>query len=219
MQTSTLDEGSAEVIALPDKFAYVYDLGDTGIQKVGKTNDLERRKKTFDTISTAPPVLRAKIATSNHTEVENFIKGRLQADRWLEGPGKDLYQAPDDLMDKTIEAARQFSTDTLPRITEAEKVAKERSDGSTRAPELFQHAILHLLHEWRQRVLVAEQEMRRLRAELMLYTGSASSLEGIATFESQDRRRFDAKRFELENPEQAAPYMVEMHVRPFNIRW
>ena len=61
--------------------AYVYKLGDTGIYKVGKTTDLEKRQGTYETISTEPLVLHAQIETINQSEVEKFMKDRLQSHR------------------------------------------------------------------------------------------------------------------------------------------
>lgn len=45
--------------------AYVYSLGDTGIYKVGKTKDLEKRQGTYETISTERLNLYAQIETPN----------------------------------------------------------------------------------------------------------------------------------------------------------
>lgn len=203
----------------PRKVAYVYRLGESGIYKIGKTTDLKRREKTFQTISTEALVLHAEIETTNHTEVENFLKARLLSYRWLDGPGKDLYKADRDVMDAAIEAARRFSADTLPRLSEAEQLAEVRADGRVLTPSEVEQELHHELLGWRQAELLAHQEQRRIKAELMLTMGAASRLEGIATFESQDRSGFDGKRFQLENPTLAAPYVKQIHVRPFCPRW
>jgi hypothetical protein len=201
------------------KVAYVYRLGESGIYKVGKTNNLERRQQAFETISTEQLVLYATIETTDHTEVENFIKARLQSYRWLEGSGKDLYKAQREVVDAAIEAAREFSAETLPRLGEAEKLAEVRSDGRVLTPSEVHQQLQHKLLEWKQAELLAQQEVRRIRAELMLIMGAASRLDGIATFESQDRPWFDGKRFQLENPALVAPYIRQIHVRPFCPRW
>jgi hypothetical protein len=203
----------------PAKVAYVYRLGESGIWKVGKTTDLERREKAFGTISTEQLVLYAAIDTTDHTEVENFIKARLQSYRWLEGAGKDLYRAERGVVDAVVEAARRFSAETLPQLNEAEKLSQVRSDRRVLTPSEIHRQLHHELLEARQAELRARQEMRRIRAELMLVMGTASHLDGIATFESQTRASFDGKRFQLENPTLAQPYMKQIHTRPFCPRW
>jgi len=213
------DIAEAQDIEKPERVAYVYRLGESGIYKVGKTVDLERREKTFQTISTEQLALHARIETTNHTEVENFLKARLLSYRWLDGPGKDLYRAPRDVMDAAIEAARAFNSNTLPRLNEAKNLATVRSDGSVLTPSDVHKALYHELFEWRQAELLAQQEVRRIKAELMVTMGAASQLEGIATWVSQDRRLFDGKRFQLENPDLAAPYIESVHVRPFVPGW
>jgi hypothetical protein len=202
-----------------EKVAYVYRLGETGIYKVGKTTDLERRRKTFETISTEPLELHAAIETSDHTEVENFMKERLQARRWLEGPGKDLYEAERDEVDAVIEAARRFSADTLPRIGAAATLTKTRADGRVLTPGQIERDLHRELLEWRQAEARAQQEMRRIKTELMLLMQTASRLDGIVVWESRMKPTFEEARFKRENAKLAEPYIKYVHERSFKPRW
>jgi len=168
-----------------EKVAYVYRLGETGIYKVGKTTDLERRERAFDTILTEERVLHAKIETTDHTAVENFMKERLQAHRWLDGKGNDLYKAEREIVDAVIEAAHRFNAETLPRMAEAKKLVKLQADGRVLMPGDVERALHRELLMWRQREAIAQQEIERIKAELMLVMQAASQLDGIATFKNK----------------------------------
>ena len=203
-----------------EKVAYVYRLGETGIYKVGKTTDLEQREKAFDTILTEERVLHAKIETTDHTAVENFIKEQLQAHRWLDGKGKDLYQVEREVVEVVIEAARRFNAETLPRIAEAKKLVKLQADGRVLTPGDVERELHRELLIWRQREAIAQQEMERIKAELMLVMQAASQLDGIATFKNKLTPTLDQARLKRELREVYDAYHTKVTItRPFNVRW
>lgn len=205
---------------MAEGIAYVYRLGETGIYKVGKTTDLARRRKTFEAISTQPLVLHAAIETTDHTAVERFIKAQLQPYRWLDGAGKDLYEAERDVVDAAIGAAQRFSAETLPRLAEVRELEKVQADGRVLTPGEVERELYRELLRWKQREALAQHEMQRIKAELMLVMRSASRLDGIATWSNRTATTLDQARLKRERRDVFDAYYTRVIVtRPFVPRW
>jgi hypothetical protein len=71
----------------------------------------------------------------------------------------------------------------------------------------------------RQVELTAKQERERIEAQLKLVMRAASTLRGIATWQSSPKEQFEETRFKKEHPELAIAYTKALAVRPFKIRW
>jgi hypothetical protein len=174
----TSDSKEVAIVA----FAYVYRLGDTGIYKVGNTNDLQKRQSTHETISTVPVIEHARIETSNKSAVETYMKHRLQARRAIGLKGKDLYKVDQTELDPVVEAAREWNALVLPRMVEAALLSKQPCDPSlVLAADDDQVAMYRKILVLKQIELEAMHERERIETELQLRMGSASTLTGVAT--------------------------------------
>jgi hypothetical protein len=200
--------------------AYVYRLGDTGIYKVGKTKDLEKRRGTYETISTEPLNLYAQIETANQAEVEKFMKHRLQSRRWLGGEGRELYEVGRAELDQVIAAAEKWNSDVLPKMAEAEKLSRQQCDGRVLTPGDLETELHRELMRLRQIELIAAQERQRIEAELKILMQTASRLDGIVTWRNKATTTFDVARLKRERRELHDEYYTEVTIsRPFEVRW
>ena len=115
--------------------------------------------------------------------------------------------------------ARRFDADTLPRISAATRLTKAQADGRVLTPGQIERDLHRELLEWRQAEARAQQEMRRIKTELMLIMQTASRLDGIVVWESRMKPTFEEARFKRENPKLAEPYIKYAHERSFKPRW
>jgi hypothetical protein len=199
---------------------YVYSLGGSGIYKVGHTKDLEKRQGTYETISTERLVLHAQIETPSQTEVEKFIKHRLQSRRWLGGQGRELYEVGETELDDVIAAARRWNSDVLPKLGEAKKLANQQSDGRVLMPSDIERGLHRELMRLRQVELTAAQERQRIETELKILMQTASRLDGIATWKNKTTTTFDIERLKRERRELHDAYYTKITIsRPFEVRW
>lgn len=200
--------------------AYVYSLGDTGIYKVGRTKDLEKRQGAYETISTERLVLYAQIETSNETGIEKFMKDRLQSRRWLGSRGRELYEVGQAELDEVIAAAENWNSDVLPKMVEAAKLSKQRCDGRVLVPGDIERELHRELLRLRQIELTAAQEQERIQTELKILMQTASRLDGIVTWKNETRATFDAARLKGERREIHDEYNNKVTItRPFKVRW
>jgi hypothetical protein len=201
-------------------FAYVFRLGDTGIYKVGKTNDLKKRQSAHETISLEPLVLYAQIETNNKSAVETFIKHRLQSQRWMGGAGRELYEVAQSEMDDVIAAATQWNDEVMPKMAEVAKLTKQQCDGRILKPDELARELHRDLMRLRQVELTAKQEMVRIETELKLVMQTASQLEGIAVWRNKTSTSLDIDRLKQERRDVYDAYYTRVtHTRPFEPRW
>jgi hypothetical protein len=199
--------------------AYVFQLGQTGVFKVGKAGSLSNRQSTYETISTEELILYAQIETTNKSAVETFIKHRLQSHRWLGGAGRELYKPPKEYLDEVIVAATHWNVEMLPKLAEVGRLTKQRCDGRVLKPtELVQELHVELL-EWRQKEMTAKQEMTRISTEIQLVMQTASELEGVAVWKNKPSTAFQTSRLKSERRDIYDAYAVVAQTRPFTPRW
>lgn len=200
--------------------AYVIQLGQTGLFKVGKTDDLSKRQSTYDTISTEERIVYAAIETANKAAVETFIKHRLQHRRWFELPGKELYRVTEDELRPVVEAAERFNGEQLPKMAEAERLGKLQCEGSIIDADELSRDLHRELVRWRQQELTAQQEMERIKTELKLLTRTAPGIKGVATWRNQSKVTFDEPRLKNEQPKVYEAYYTRVTpTRPFVPNW
>jgi hypothetical protein len=202
------------------QFAYVFRLGDTGIYKVGKTNDLKKRQSAHETISTEPLVLCAQIETNNKSALETIIKHRLQSHRWMDGAGRELYKAEPSVIEEVIAFAAQWNADVMPKMAEAAKLTKQQCDGRILKPSELERELHRELMRLRQVELTAKQEMARIETELKLLMQTASQLQGIAVWKNKSSTSLDSDRLKRERRDVYDAYYTRVtHTRPFEPRW
>jgi len=110
-------------------FVYILRSGDEDLFKIGRTSgDVEARRKHLSTGNPHPLTVFDAIETDDVAACESFLHGRLQSKRCA-GDAREFFAlAAADLQD-AIREARDYLTDDLPRQKEAERLAKQDSDG------------------------------------------------------------------------------------------
>ncbi len=202
-------------------FVYVLKIGESGnLYKVGKAKDHEQRRKALATGSAEKFEDHALIESARYSDIETFVKHRLQGRKWLGGEGREIYEVEEAELAAVIEAAQRWDADVLPMLAEAEKLGRQPSDGTVLTPGEVERELYREALRLRQAELTAKQERERIEAQLKLVMRAASTLRGIATWQSGDPKgQFEETRFKKENPELALVYTKTIPTRPFKIRW
>jgi hypothetical protein len=163
--------------------------------------------------------LYAEIETEHYGEIETYLKHLLQGHRWIQGEGREIYQAARDVIDDAVTAARNRAEVVLPRLIQAAALAGEVSDGSVLMPdeaviELYRERLRLKQDEW-----VARHEGERIDAELKLIMRAASEVRGVATWRSSLTSDFDEAGFRRDHAELYESYKIMRPSRQFKIRW
>jgi T5orf172 domain len=204
----------------PLGFVYVLKIGESGnLYKVGKAKDHEQRRKALGTGSAEKLYEYALIESSRYSDIETVIKHRLQGCKWLGGEGREIYEVEEAELAAVLKAARLWDMDVLPMLAEAEKLGRQASDGTVLTPGEVERELYREAMRLRQVELTAKQERERIEAQLKLVMRAASTLRGIATWQSSPKEQFEETRFKKEHPELAIAYTKTLAVRPFKIRW
>jgi hypothetical protein len=202
-------------------FAYVLRIGEgRDLYKVGKARDHEERRKTLSTGSADRLTEFALIESERYAKVEEYIKDHLQARRWRGGEGTEIYQVPEDELLRVLDGARDYDANVLPGIAEVTRLAKEPCDrGLVITPGEAQWEIYQEVLRLKEIELVAKYKRERIEMELKRLMGTASAMDGIATWRSETKRIFNAARFRLDHRDLHEQYKDPTHSRPFRIRW
>lgn len=201
-------------------FVYILKIGESSnLYKVGKAKDHEQRRKTLGTGSAELLHDHALIESARYSDIETFIKHRLQGRKWLGGEGREIYEVEESELAAVIEAARRWDADVLPMLAEAEKLGRQPCDGTVLSPGEVERQLYREALRLRQVELTAKQERERIEAQLKLVMRAAATLRGIATWQSVPKPQFEETRFKKDHPELAGAYTKTVASRPFKIRW
>ena len=201
-------------------FVYILKIGESGsLYKVGKAKDHEQRRKALGTGSAEKLHDHALIESTRYSDIETFIKHRLQGRKWLAGEGREIYEVAETELADVIEAARRWDADVLPMLAEAEKLGRHPCDGTVLTPGETERELYREALRLRQVELTAKQERERIEAQLKLVMRAAATLRGIATWQSVPKAQFEEMRFKKDHPELAIAYTKTVASRPFKIRW
>ncbi|MFZ3212988.1 MAG: GIY-YIG nuclease family protein [Terriglobales bacterium] len=185
--------------------------GSVDLFKIGSTGALQLRKKAS---ATADPWLEYDevIETDKHRKCEAFLHNYLQTRRTK---GEFFHLGPEELR-QAIEAARNYLHD-LPREELARRLARQKSSGKRLVPTQEQREKYVRLLALREQAYRIEQECLRVENELKCEIGNADGLEGIASWRSYPKDRFDQPLFRREHEELFEKYQKTIIERRFQL--
>ena len=194
--------------------AGVYLLLDPATQfiKIGRATDLDTR---LANLRTANPRLQLVewFETTHDSLVESYVHAKLVEHR-QEG---ELFSVDPDIAKTEIQAILALAT-TKPEKNLVEEIKSEQALQSNRDASNQELDLVRKIIELRAKIKTLETEEGILSERLIVSIGKSKGLNGWATFEGSNTSRFEAARFQQENPEVAKNYLKTTYSRSLKIR-
>jgi hypothetical protein len=204
-------------------YAYVIKIGDTGMYKLGHSEDPERRIEEHYTMATEALSWYAQIESDDCPKVETVMKDYLEEFRVPGLKARELFKPPRAELDEAIAVAREWNEVMLPVLGAAELMRQQECDPELAVEPTEEHwALYSELLRLRQIELRAKQGQIRIAARLQVDMGKAASLDGIATWKSQYKQTLDRAGFVREYPHLEPlldEFTIRKHARRFLPRW
>jgi hypothetical protein len=198
---------------------YILQSGESGeeiLVKIGRAADIEARRRSLSTGNPHPLRLYDVIETQHASTCEAFLQNRLQSRRSRRSDAQEFYEVEPSILDLEIHNARDF-VDFLPTRERVKGLAKEWSDGRVVLPRRAELDAHRRLLEIREEKAALEFEEEQLEAILQTRIGTASSLDGIATWKTGLVARFDCGSFRLAHPAVYGEFLRKVPRRVFRL--
>ena len=201
----------------------VYVLKESGaenVYKIGKTIvDSETRVSHLGTGNPRVLEIVHEIETRNVSKCEQYLHRTFGSKR-VRGKKEWFTLEPSEL-DQGIKSVGVYDTQFLPKAEEAQRLAKEQSDGRSLPAGEREHAVWRRLVEVEEEIAKLDYERARLQTELKLLIGTHAGLDGVATWKSRTKPILDLPRFRRTEPDHYQrlfeQYPREVRDRPFNL--
>lgn len=200
--------------------AYVYVLrsGGSNLFKIGRALDLERRMRNLATGNPEPLSVFTCIETEDAALAEKYLHHRLRSHRSHRSMAREFFEIDLDALAAIVGDARAFLDDFVPKRRSAEQLATRESDGRLLVPDAADWVRYTTLLDVRETLDGLELKRRTLEAEFKIAIGSADGLDGIATWRSQSRTRFDQDSFRNADPLTYERFLIVDRSRHFRLR-
>jgi len=196
--------------------AYVYILrsGNENLFKVCKSDDVRDRMRE---LSTANPRLTVfeKIETEDEADWEQYLHKRLRSRQARGSSAKEFFEITPEALKTVIQEAREFLPSFLEMKRAADCLANEKSTDRMVAPGMEDLAIYQRLLEVREQEDRCHYERLHLENKLKLVIGTAAGLEGIATWKTLTKQRFNQAAFKRDRSELFQEYSTTAFERRF----
>jgi len=182
-------------------FVYVLRSGSENLFKIGRTDrDVDARIRQ---LATGNPWRLTKfdvIETEHDSLCETYLHGVLRSRRSLASEAREFFAITPEELKPVICDARDFLAEFIPKQLEAERLAKEQSNGILLKPGHREWEIYRRLLEILENQYRLKFERGRLENQLKLVIGKADGLEQVATWKSLEIKTFDEAAFKLAEP-------------------
>jgi hypothetical protein len=202
----------------PMGYVYILRHGDEDLFKIGMTRgSVEARMKTLVTGNPHGLAEYDSIETDRPAKVEAFLQGLLRTRRSRRSDATEFYAVTPDELDAAIKEARDFNEQDIPQEAEVEMLAAQRCTDAIVTPGDADWDTYTQLLATRAQHDAALHAKNRLEWKLKLRIGTASALEGIATWKTLTAHRFDQDAFAEAHPDLHATYQRETYSRRFDL--
>jgi Meiotically Up-regulated Gene 113 (MUG113) protein len=200
-------------------FVYVLRSGEEQLFKIGRTRgDLQARIRQLATGNPHRLTLFDHIETEYEAVCETYLHRRLRSKRSGEGDAREFFAlTPTDVAD-ALRDARDFLAEFVPKQQEAERLAREESDGVLLKPSQKEWELYRRLLEIRENEYSLNLDRALVENQLKLVIGKADGLEQIATWKSHEVKRFDEAGFKLAEPKLFEAFVRASFQRKFRIQ-
>ncbi len=199
-------------------FVYILRSGDEDLFKIGRTRgDLHARIKHLSTGNPHRLALFDHIETQYETVCETYLHRRLRSKRSAEGDAREFFAVTPAELNDAVRDAREFLEEFVPKQREADRLAKEESDGHLMTPGQQEWDLYRRLLAVREGEYSLSLDRALLENQLKLVMGKADGLERIATWRTQEVRKFDETAFRLAEPKLFNAFVHASRVRRFRL--
>jgi len=196
--------------------AYVYILrnGNENLFKIGKSVDVEDRIRG---LTTGNPRLAVfdKIETEDEDEWETYLHKRLRSKRSRGSSAQEFFEITPEALRTVLREAREFLPSFLQTRQAADCLADERSTDRMVAPSREDVAIYQELLEVREQEDRCRYQRLHLENKLKLAIGTAAGLDGVASWRTLTKQKFDQAAFKEEQSELYQKYSTAVFERRF----
>jgi len=194
--------------------AYIYVLrsGEPGVFKVGKADSPEDRLAGLQT-GNPGLCLHLSAETEYAHQAETYLKRIFRS----KNVAREFYQLSDAELAEAWQRMLAYIAEDVPAQEEASRLAAAQSDGSTLPPSEEQKHWYTRLREARVRQDLAGFDRTRLENRLKSSMGTASVLDGIATWKSREVSRFDEAEFVEQYPDVYERYCRTIQVQELDL--
>jgi hypothetical protein len=197
---------------------YILRSGNEHLFKIGRTSgDVDLRVRQLSTGNPHPLTIFDVIKTLHDSLCETYLHRTLRSKRVLKGAAQEFFAVTPTELAGIVQEAREFLDEFVLRQEDAERLAKEESDGSLLVPGDEEWSMYHKLLEVREEQDGFTYQREFLENKLKLAIGRTDGLEGIATWKTQARERFDEAAFKVAHPELFKSYVSVSRMRFFRL--
>ena len=131
---------------------------------------------------------------------ETYLHQRLRSKRSRDSEAREFFALTEGEVRGAVREAGEFLREFVPKQREAERLAKETSDGTLLRPGDQEWEWYRRLLDIREAEHGLELERKRLEIQLKLVIGMADGLDRLATWKGHEVRRFDEGAFKIAEP-------------------
>jgi len=197
---------------------YVLRSGRTNLFKIGfTTGDVLNRVRALNTGNPDPLSIFETIETEEAALCETYLHQILRTRKHFGQGGTEFYEIEEGELPAILEDAKKFLADYLQKKAEAERLEREEPENRVVvASEVARGAYRRIL-EIRESEDALKYEREVLEFQLKIAIGTASSMEGVATWKASVRSQFQAAKFKEANPQLYEQYSIQQRLRRFSL--
>jgi hypothetical protein len=187
---------------------YILRSGEEDLLKIGRARHVEARRKDLSTGNPYPLSVYEVIETEYANDCETYLHHRLRSKRSRRSEAREFYEVDPRELNSAIRGARNF-LDFLPTRDLVEGLAREQSDDRILRPGPGELEAYRRLLIVREQIDALELEKEQLETGLKRAIGTASGLEGLATWKTESVEMFDRESFKLAHPDLYGEFLRE----------
>ena len=199
-------------------FVYALKSGNEDLFKIGRTRaDLEARIKHLSTGNPHSLTPFDVIETEHDALCETYLHRKLRSKRCVDGEAREFFAVePAELRD-AIRDAREFLDEFVPKQREADRLAKEESEGHILNPGQEEWEAYRRLLQIREDEDGLSLDRALVETRLKLLIGRAAGLNRLATWKTHTVKKFDEAALRLAEPDRFQTFVRESRIRKFRL--
>ena len=197
------------------KHVYIYKIGPGNCYKVGRTkHPPERRMRGWATGSPVKPKLYRDVLTDNPSVLEKYIHHMLELKRTENG---EFFNATQDELDDAVKRAEAFTREFHPLSREAKRLSRQKPAGIGVGPTDDIRDLYQRLRKASLERYLLDRDIELLVSKVKVAIGENRGIDGVASWDWQERTTMDVKRFQQEQPSLYEEYKRDSSCRVFRL--
>ena len=194
------------------KHVYIYSVG-SNCYKIGRTKHTpEKRKRGWATGSPVKPKLYRDVLTEHPSALENYIHHDLDLKRRENG---EFFNVAEDELDAAVNRAEAFTQELQPLFHEAKRLSRKKPTDEMLDPTDHVRDLYRRLQEASREKYLLDRQIELLVSRVKIAIGENRGIEGVASWDWQERSTMDVKRFQKEHPVLYEEYKRDSSCRVF----